>query len=115
MKIIAISLFSLVLLDAGKCNKTNPSGIPGCIQQMIADYRNQPKQNPPASIYQYDFNGAKVYYVTAPCCDNFNTLYDSNCNVICHPDGGFTGKGDGKCPEFSTAKTNEVLIWKDDR
>ena len=31
-----------------------------------------------------------------------------------HPDGGFTGKGDGKIKDFETA-TDEKLLWADSR
>jgi hypothetical protein len=34
---------------------------------------------------------------------------------MCAPDGGFTGKGDGKCTYFFDARTNEKLIWEDER
>lgn len=115
MKILILLIGAFVLLEAKSCDKTIQDGVPDCIQQMVKDFQSKPKQNPPASIYQYDYNGQKVYYVTAPCCDQMNTLYDANCAVICHPDGGFTGKGDGKCPDFNATKSNEVLIWKDDR
>ncbi|MEP7128681.1 MAG: hypothetical protein ABI729_07430 [Chitinophagales bacterium] len=115
MKIISLAIISMVLIQAKSCDKNAAGKIPECIQQMIVTYQSKPKQNPSASIYQYDYNGQKVYYVVAPCCDQLNTLYDANCTVICHPDGGFTGKGDGKCNDFNTAKTNEVLIWKDER
>ncbi|MFT5791167.1 MAG: hypothetical protein ACI9LI_000499, partial [Saprospiraceae bacterium] len=27
----------------------------------------------------------------------------------------FTGKGDGKCADFFDARTNEKLIWEDER
>ncbi|MBK9731894.1 MAG: hypothetical protein IPO83_11520 [Chitinophagaceae bacterium] len=88
---------------------------PKCVQKLIKQYKSKPKQDPPTTIYEYEYKGAKVYYVTAPCCDQMSTLYDSKCNVICQPDGGITGTGDGKCPDFNKEKTNEVLIWKDER
>ena len=106
----------LLSLTASKsCKDGKDQTLPSCIQQMIEEYQSKPSQNPPASIYEYDYNGQKVYYVTAPCCDQLNKLYDANCNIICHPDGGFSGKGDGKCPDFNSAKANEKLIWKDER
>ena len=42
-------------------------------------------------------------------------VYDSKGIVICHPDGGISGKGDMKCPDFFEKRTNEKLIWKDAR
>ncbi|MBK7884687.1 MAG: hypothetical protein IPJ81_13565 [Chitinophagaceae bacterium] len=73
------------------------------------------KTNPPRSIYQYTYNNATVYYVPAKCCDFFSDLYDSKCNIIAHPDGGFTGRGDGTAKDFFEKRTNEKLIWRDER
>lgn len=96
--------------------KNNTSkNIPVCIQQKIDDFKKQPIANPPISIYQYNYNRNIVYYITAPCCDRYTTLYDENCNIICHPSGGITGKGDGKCNDFFEKRSNEKIIWKDNR
>lgn len=89
--------------------------LPLCIEKMIAQYKSEEKQNPPRSIYQYRYKGSTVYYVTAPCCDFFSDVYDSTCKMIGHPDGGFTGKGDGSMTDFMLLRTDEVLIWKDER
>jgi len=42
-------------------------------------------------------------------------VFDNNCNLLGHPDGGFTGKGDGTLPDFTKETKEEKLIWKDDR
>ena len=104
-----------ILLDAKTCNNKQTDDIPKCMQQLITEYQNRPVQNPSAEFYEYDYKGQKVYYMKPPCCDQLSKLFDSNCNFICSPDGGIRGSGDGKCPDFSTTRTNEKLIWKDDR
>ena len=114
MKLLLIPVL-FILLDAKSCSEQQTPGLPKCIEQMITDFKNGPVQNPPASIYEYDYEGKKVYYVAPPCCDQLAKLYDADCNFLCSPDGGFTGKGDGKCPEFHSVKKNERLIWKDER
>ena len=86
-----------------------------CIQVKIEAFKKQPVANPPIGVYQYLYNGDSVYYVSSPCCDQYTTLYDENCNIICHPSGGITGNGDGKCPDFFEKRTNEKVIWQDDR
>ena len=95
--------------------KGNDQSLPACIQKMIEQYKTEEKQNPPRQIYSYLYKGKTVYYVTPPCCDFFSDLYDSSCVLIGHPDGGFTGKGDGKTSDFKDTRTNEKLIWKDER
>lgn len=89
--------------------------IPVCLKKLIIQYKSEEKQNPPRSIYSYTFKGQTVYYVSAPCCDFFSDLYDSSCNLIAHPDGGITGRGDGKLPDFAETRSNEKLVWKDER
>jgi hypothetical protein len=88
--------------------------IPACIQQKIKAFKKMEKYAQPRNVYEYSYRGQKVYYISMPCCDNFNELYDSNCKLMGHPDGGFTGKGDGKLPDFNAAKKGEKLIWKND-
>ena len=88
---------------------------PNCIDDKINDIRNGHVWNPPAKIYSYTYQKQTVYYFPPRCCDIPSTLYDENCNIICSPDGGLTGGGDGKCPDFFSSRTNEKLIWEDKR
>ena len=71
--------------------------------------------NPPATVWQYEYKDQLVYFIPPQCCDVPSRLLDKNCNSVCSPDGGLTGKGDGKCPDFFEQRTNEKLIWRDDR
>jgi uncharacterized protein DUF6970 len=32
---------------------------------------------------------------------------------MCHSDGGFSGNGDGMCPDFFGDRHNERIIWWD--
>lgn len=89
--------------------------LPECINKMIAQFKSEEVQNPPRKIIRYLYNNNYVYYVTALCCDFYSDLYDNNCKLIAHPDGGFTGKGDGKAEDFIKTRTSEKLIWEDKR
>lgn len=91
------------------------SKYPAWIDDSIAAIRSRPVTNPGESFWQYRFNGGTAYYRPAICCDIFSTLYDVNGNVICHPDGGIAGTGDGRCKDFLSARTDEKLIWQDPR
>lgn len=73
------------------------------------------KRNPIIRIVRYQFEGEMVYYESAPCCDQQSTVYDAKGKVLCHPEGGLTGKGDGACGSFDKRKTNELLVWQDPR
>ena len=85
------------------------------LSQLIQEMERGEPANPPAKIYRYSYNDQQVYYVTGRCCDIPGKLYDMNGNVICEPDGGITGKGDGRCPDFFEKRSDENLIWEDNR
>lgn len=90
-------------------------GVPICIQQKMDSIKQQPVWNPPAEIHEYNYAGRKVYVISARCCDFFTIVVDSNCNYVCAPSGGFTGKGDRKCVDFSEKAKLIRLVWKDER
>ncbi|MBN8835472.1 MAG: hypothetical protein J0H76_13940 [Sphingobacteriales bacterium] len=126
MKFLVLLLFILAQCCSTRQQKSNIANIedstaestknlPVCIQEMIVKFSRQEPQNPPHKIYSYTYHGQTVYYINAPCCDNFNELYDSDCRLLGYPDGGFTGRGDGKIPDFNKTKTDEKLIWEDTR
>ena len=75
----------------------------------------EPVTNTPTTLIQYGYKGQVVYYVPPRCCDIFSDLYDADGNVIGHPDGGITGQGDGRVPDFLVERENERIVWKDQR
>jgi hypothetical protein len=88
---------------------------PAWVDELIADFQDAPVGNPPQSIYRYQYNGETVYYVPPQCCDIPSILYDAQGVEICLPSGGMVGRGDGRCPDFGTEKSDELLIWQDSR
>ena len=101
-------------LSVNSSNRADTS-LPACIKKLVVQFQQEEKQNPPRSIYSYTYNGKLVFYVPAICCDFFSDLYDDTCKLVAHPDGGFTGRGDGTVPDFMQTRTNEKLLWKDER
>ena len=91
------------------------TGIPACIQQKIDSIKKLPVWNPPAQIELYDYNNQKIYVVSADCCDFFSSAFNENCEFVCAPSGGFTGRGDGKCSDFNEKAKLVSIVWKDDR
>lgn len=88
-----------------------PAWVAGLIRQMEAE----PVADPPALVARYEYRGGRVYYVPPRCCDVYGTLYDASGTVLCHPDGGFAGNGDGRCPDFFEERRSEKIIWRDRR
>ncbi|OGN95331.1 MAG: hypothetical protein A2Z71_03770 [Chloroflexi bacterium RBG_13_50_21] len=112
MQLLLIATLSFLL--AG-CSQSTHARNPAWVDRLIEQYKSEPVGNPPLSIWRYDYNDHDVYFVPAHCCDIASTLYDVDGNILCSPDGGFTGTGDERCPDFFTQRTNEQLIWQDSR
>lgn len=105
-------VFLFMFLFLAGCSPTQSSN-PKWVDQLISMFEREPVGNPPQSIWRYEYKGQEVYFIPAQCCDQYSKLYDASGNLICAPDGGFIGRGDGRCPDFIAVRTGETLIWKD--
>ncbi len=114
--ILSIIISSLCFGMFNSCAKISvPKDTPSCIKNKIRKIQMQPVYNPPASVSLWELDGKKYYYFTSDCCDQMTELYNDQCELICHPDGGITGTGDGKCPDFTQGTLLKTVIWKDAR
>lgn len=98
-----------------KCGKNAAPAIPPCIEAKIDDIKKQPEQHPPASVEEFNYNSKRAFLFSAECCDQYNQAFDENCNYICAPSGGITGKGDRKCEDFKDKARLVRVVWKDER
>ncbi|NEM96384.1 DUF6970 domain-containing protein [Pontibacter burrus] len=85
------------------------------LSDLIQQLKQDAPANPPAKIYRYSYNNQEVYYLTSRCCDIPSKLFDAQGNQLCEPDGGITGRGDGRCTDFFEKRQHETLIWEDKR
>ncbi|WP_425478506.1 DUF6970 domain-containing protein [Dyella dinghuensis] len=86
---------------------------PPFVIKLIAQYKSASPGSSPDSVWKYRYRDAMVFYVPRlACCDIMSKLYDVNGNIICHPDGGIAGSGDGKCPGFVKERDGGVLLWR---
>ncbi len=105
---------ALVLVVLG-CEKSDLDlDASSCIESKIRELKRVEVQNPPAQVWKWEADGNILYYFTSDCCDQYNYLYNENCEIVCAPDGGITGNGDGNCPVFTT-EIEKTLIWEDQR
>ena len=122
MKYLLI-LLVFPFLSASECGKKKKKkiednreavkdSIPVCVRKLIDDANKEMPPNAPVQVDEYSYNGKTVFLLTAPCCDQFNTLYDDSCKMICSPSGGITGRGDRKCDNFSKNASFVKLVWK---
>jgi hypothetical protein len=85
--------------------------IPACIRTKINSYKKAEAGDKPQRVVEYQYKGKKVYYIVMHCCDFYNEVYDDQCKLLGAPDGGFTGRGDGKLPGFFAEASKQKLIW----
>ena len=110
--VIGISGIIFLLMSCAGNKKQGISGMPPCLVTKIEGMKTDTKVNPPQSVIQYTYKGIAVFYITAGCCDQFNPVYNSDCDYLGAPDGGITGKGDGKISGFFANATNKKVVWE---
>ena len=85
---------------------------PEWLTAKLKGFEDSAAVNPPEFVASYTYQGHLVYYISPRCCDQYSVLYDSIGAELCAPDGGITGRGDGRCPEFIAQRTNEKILWR---
>lgn len=109
MKTLSIIVIG-VILSISSC-KDDEEILPACMREKIAEIQDEYGFSPPEGVYRIlTTQGKTYYYIPVHCCDFPSELYDKECNLICNPDGGYTGGGSGDCPDY-TIKT-KVLVHK---
>lgn len=110
MKFIYLFLFLFTITSA--CAKISvPKGTPYAIKKLI----RKEQKHCLSKVYNYNFEGQKYYYFQnghGGCADSFNDLYNEKGELLCHPDGGISGGGDGKCGDYYIGINNALLIWE---
>ena len=113
--LVSIYLLTGLFFMNASCEKSNLNiDAPNCIENEIKKIKIEEVRNPPAQVWKWEVDGQTYYYITSDCCDQYNYLYNSNCEIICAPDGGLTGSGDGNCTNFM-GSIKKTLLWKDNR
>ena len=114
-----LALSAAVALLLAACASPPPRVVapahPAFVDRLIAGFAADPVANPPASVWEYAYGGRVVYFVPARCCDIPSQVYAADGAPVCQPDGGLTGRGDGRCPDFAAARSQERLVWRDPR
>ncbi len=102
-----VLLFVFLLLMG--CAGSKPV-IPVWLHQKLLQAERNP--NSYVEVWQYDYKKQRVYYFIPACCDRLTELYNAEGKLVCHPAGGISGQGDGKCRKFLTGRKNGELIWR---
>lgn len=114
-RIVCIGTLVAVLADCTQHLAPLESSHPAWLASLIRQLESEPTANSPAHIAEYVYRGQTVYYLPPRCCDVPSGLHNEAGAILCEPDGGLTGRGDGRCPRFFEERRNERIIWRDKR
>ena len=78
--------------------------LPPWLQAHLARVNADERHPSVIAVREWPYQGRTVYEIQAGCCDRFNELYDAQGTYLCAPSGGYTGRGDGKCPDAVAAR-----------
>jgi hypothetical protein len=114
-RFLVFGISFLVGLACSDSMPTEPEENPAWLDALIAQIEQEPVTVPPTAIYSYRYEGRRVYFRTSRCCDIRSVLYDADGVILCEPDGGIDGGGDGRCPDFFATRSEERLVFQDPR
>jgi hypothetical protein len=108
-----LGLSAAALIVGASCG-TSPDSDPPWLLGLIQAQLAEPVANPPAYIARREYASGVFYFLPSRCCDVYSDLYDADGTLVCHPDGGITGDGDGNCPALGELLREEI-VWRDPR
>jgi hypothetical protein len=108
---VLLTILLSVIVGAVTAEGDENASLPSWLAGKIATMQSGPL-GPPAQVWRYRYKNKIVYYIpSTQCCDRYSTLYDADGAVLCAPDGGFAGTGDGRCPDFRTQRRDGEIAW----
>lgn len=116
---VAVSLVLFAILGCSGQKPQEPltdqvPEIPIWLNEIINEVEAWQVADPPLWIARYQYRGDIDYFRPA-YFGIASDLYDSAGELMCHPDGGDSGDGDNRCPGFFSERTDEVIVWRDQR
>ena len=111
IKIITFSTALFLFACAANKEVKVTNDLPACLRAKIDSMAANPNIGSPQSVTRYSYHDKTVYYLRAHCCDKYNLVIDTNCDLLGHPDGGFTGRGDGKMRDFFKEAKDGKVVW----
>lgn len=106
---IGATLIVCLFLTGAGCNEDEglilPSNLPSCLNELV-------RVGLYDELYERRVDGELSYLLQAVgCCDRGSLWVEEDCTRICSL-GGFTGQGDGQCPDVSDAVVEDTLVWE---
>jgi hypothetical protein len=90
----ALLLLVATALSACATSREQPAGE----APSLAEVFELALASRPETLIRHLISDRVYYYALSGCCDQLNPVFDAEGKYVCAPDGGFTGRGDGRCP-----------------
>jgi hypothetical protein len=88
----------LTAVAASLCGCAAPRAQTAGEQPRLAEIYERALVERSDPLIRYLIGDRVYYYAVSGCCDQLNPLFDADGKYVCAPDGGFSGRGDGRCP-----------------
>jgi hypothetical protein len=102
---------SLYLQSCSIPQNNTSSNHPAWVNEVITLTKKNPSTMP-VTIARYLYRNQTVYYISPTIVDGFSQLFDTKHTLLCAPEGGLTGKGDGQCTDFFQQAKNKAILLK---
>jgi hypothetical protein len=114
LPLLPVPVVIVIALCAASCEGESQTSVdvPSWLQAEIARLDAEAAPNVPVVVTRSQYRGETVFYASPSLPDGLGVLFDAEGNVLCHPDGGLDGRGDGKCTDFFAARVNETVLWR---
>ena len=110
--LLLLALAACAPIQKLDCDAVSPARDIPWLRTKIAELEKDKDRNGDVQIFRYDYRNRHVFWITGYGDDRPSELYECDGEKICEPDGGITGKGNGKCPDFFGRRENEHRIWQ---
>lgn len=114
-RLLLLALSLGLAVSCGRESPVAPKPLPSWLTSLMRQLESEPVANPPGFIARYEYKREVVYYVPPRCCDIASAVYRGDGTLLCQPEGGLAGTGDGRCADFVAERKNEQIIWRDPR
>ncbi len=104
-RLLAVLVLLIIIMVSREENLFNPS-MPDFIVEKITSSRTAPL---PESIWEYKFDGQKVYLVKYPLGQHPSVVYNSHSNVLCINDNDDSNKSEFQ--KFLQMRKDGKMIW----
>jgi len=105
----------MIFFSIEACRKIEvPTDTPNCIKRKIRQWERDGKYAK-SDVEKWTIDGTDYFVFPTPTisADAFTDMYNTSCELVCHPSGGLIGGGSGDCPDLTNAQVTVIYTFKE--